>query len=212
MKLINFLIMIPFFLFSKEINCVFTPPRGFQTQDPKNYPPYIKIAFSGKEQNCFRPTINLAIERNAGDKQGFLDCVTKMQKKRVKSQWKKLSTIKTNSGIAHLFQDEVLTKAGSITIFQAILVKDDVAYTLTANCLKEEMSIFYPLYHKAFSSLTLTDDLFSLIKDKKKKDLLTKEKLTKSNFKLFQQNIEKNFAHLGLYWKILVLKECFINL
>jgi len=193
--------------------CVFTPPKDFQAQNPKNYPPYVKIAFLGKEQSSFRPTINLAIEKNAGDEKGFLECVTNMQKKRVKTQWKKLSTIETKSGKAHLFQDEILTKAGYVTIFQCILVKDDVAYTLTANALKDQSSAFYPLYLKTFKSLTLTDDLLSLIKDEKKKEAIVKEKekLTKQNFKLFQKNIEKNFAHLGLYWKILVLKESFGN-
>ena len=68
--------------------------------------------------------------------------VNKIQNKKPRSKWKKRSTIKTKAGLAHLFEDETITKAGGIKIFQAILVKNNSAYIQSwLKALKEDRSL-----------------------------------------------------------------------
>jgi|GEM_PF-4193664 len=209
MILKGFFFLFPFILFAKEPICVFTPPENFLAQSPDRYPPFVKIAFSGTEEKHYHPTINLAIEKNSGPEKEFLECVEKLQKKKARSKWKKLQSIETLAGRATLFEDEYPSSSGTVKIYQAILVKDDTAYLLTGCSLKKDTQKYFPLFKKSFHSLSLTDNLLSLIKNETEKDLLIKEaeKVNKKSFKKFQDKVKNNFAHLGSYWQILYLKQ-----
>lgn len=206
--LIN-LFLISTCLFAEEI-LLFTPPKDWKVQDPKKYSPYVTVAYAGKEEGFFRPTLNLAVEKNAGTTEQFLECVNKIQKKRPKSKWKKRSEIQTKAGIAYLFEDEVITKAGAVKILQAILVKDNTAYVLTGNCLVKDLLTYLPIHINTFKSLSFTEDLFSLIEEKKREEIVKDlQTLNEQNFASFQEKVEIAGKDLGTYWQLLVLKESY---
>lgn len=210
MTLLISLALLPFFLFAKDEILLFTPPNDWKVQDPKKYSPYVTVAYAGKEEGFFRPSLNLAIEKNAGTEKEFLECVNKIQKKKPKSKWRKRSSIETNAGIAHLYEDEIITKAGAIKILQAILVKDNTAYILTGNCLIKDLLTYLPIHISTFKTLTFTNDLYSLIEEKKKAEILKDmESLNLKNFSTFQKKIEIEGKSLGSYWQLLVLKDSY---
>lgn len=197
-------------LFATEDIFLFTPPENWKVQDPKTYTQFVQIAFVNEEKGFFRPSLNLAVEKNVGSELEFLECVNIIQKKKKHSKWKKRSEIKTDAGVIHLFEDEQITKAGAIKILQGILVKDETAYLLTANCLVKDLITFLPLYTKTFKSAKFTNDLFSMMETKEKNILLKEmETINSSNLSSVEKKLEKVSPKLGKYWQVLALKDVY---
>ena len=214
MRILKFIFfLLPYLLFGDI--CLFTPPQNWQCSDPTKLSGYIKIGFIGKSKKLFKPTLNLAEEEIISTEEDYLSAVKKLHKENINADWKKIGRINTKSGPATLAEVDSKTKYGDVKILQAILVKDKHAYILTGAVLKEDFNLYYKDILNAMKSLTLTDDLFSLIADSSKKNALINKIDNIKNIKKLNQlekYLKKEFASLGQYWQILLLKDAYISL
>lgn len=131
---------------------IFTPPEGWLAADPKNLPANVKIIIAGKGSKEFPPSMNLAVEKYAGDLKSYLKIVKGINEQH-KTPWKDLGTIKTGIGEASLSQVNMLTEWGEVRMMHVIAKYGDSIYILTASALKSEFSKFYPIFFAAMSSL-----------------------------------------------------------
>lgn len=155
-------IAISFLFFSslQSTLCTFTPPDGWELVDPRVLPARTKKAFICKNRSSFSPSINLTLEEEVqGTLENYLKCVKTHYEKDPNTRWRDLGNFQTLAGIARLTSIDTKNKNGEARLFQLILLKDQVAYILTAAASKKEFPELQKLFERAFCSLNLTDDL-----------------------------------------------------
>jgi hypothetical protein len=132
----------------------FQPPEGWRLADPKSLPSHVKMMVVGKGSSNYPPSINLAYDTFNGTLKEYLKLVEAINK-RLGSEWIDIGLIQTLSGEARLLQLDSKNAWGQERQMQVILVKDGIAYILTASALREEFSQFYPQFFKSLKSLKI---------------------------------------------------------
>lgn len=205
--IVFFILLIPS-LASAEVHCIFTPPPYWEIADPKMLSKRTLLGFLDKRKSGFCPSINLTTEAVDLPPQKYLEIVKK-NCSRKQQQWRYLGKIQTKAGEADLTEIETKTKFGVARLLQMILIKDQVAYILTAGALKQEFGKHASSIETAFRSLNLYHDLFDAIEDSQKKEAF-KEAWQKKKSQIESASYEKmvleDSAHLGAVWQILMLK------
>ncbi len=132
----------------------FLPPEGWHLADPKSLPSHVKIMVVGKGSSTFPPSINLATDEFKGSLKEYLKVVHAINKK-LGADAKDLGQIATLAGEARLLQIDTPTAWGTERQMQVILVKNGMAYILTASALEKEFSRFYPQFFQSLKSLKI---------------------------------------------------------
>ena len=136
--------------------CVFTPPAGWQTADPKMPSKRAIVGFIDKRVHGFCPSLNLTHEQTPMSLEEYL--LTVERSCRVKKQsWKHLGKIQTQAGPAELVEIEVQTKFGPARLVQAILKSEKDIWILTGGALKKDFGKQASLFEQTFRSMTLCD-------------------------------------------------------
>ncbi len=213
-------ILIFFDLSSQEKIPFFIPPKDWVLSNPKTYTKYIKVAFSKNQKAIYRPTINLSIQQTDLSLDEYSAEAKKIHEKEPNTTYKILDKIDLKSGQATLSEIFKNTHSIDYKILQMILIKDKVAYILTAACKKEEITTYYPIFLESFKSFELLDDLFSKIPIESKKDVLLKkyntlvsslknanEKQCKKKLIAFEKYLNKNYQNEGKYYIMLVIEK-----
>lgn len=138
-------------------NVTFVPPQGWQMADSKELSPNVKSMVVGKGDKEFPPSINLAVEPYKGTQKEYLKIVKRINEAG-KREWKDLGIIRTSAGDASLSQVDETGEWGSIRMMHVILVKESIAYILTAAATREEFSRFYKDFFAAMRSLNITKE------------------------------------------------------
>lgn len=201
-------------LFSGQI-CYFIPPEKWEIAQPKSDLGHLQIGFVNTSYRTFPPRISLATEEDAGTSvKEYVKAVKELQgTDPAIKEWRDLGALKMQGGSGHLIEMQSSSSLGDIKILQAILIKNETAYILTASALKKDFPSIQSQILKTFQSLTLIPDLLAPIKDLGKKEELKKifASLGKSaEAKTELQNLQKSlksYADLGAYWEFLALKE-----
>lgn len=206
-----FLLCIPF-LQAKV--ALFNPPSGWEIAQLKNPSPFVKIGFLGKGTGEFRPSINLAMEEDIDiSLKEYVKTVKELQAAENSSQVRDLGPFPIQAGQGRLLEITNPSPWGDIKVLQLLFVQDKKAYVLTAAVLKEDFLKFQKEILKSFRSLTLTEDLFSIIDDAQKRNdfyaFFTKLGKTEEKDREWEnlQTKASQFAHLGPYWVFLLLQE-----
>ena len=200
----------------------FTPPTGWRLADPSSLPSSVKVMVVGKTKGEYPPSINLATEEFSGTLKQYLKIVKNINESQ-KAEWKDLGFIKTDAGQASLSQVDSKTNWGTVRLMHVILVKNGLAYILTAASLKDEFSQFYKDFFNSLKSLQINPNAFEMIKDPKQRMSLRQEvdKL-KDHFKELADNSElKNKVQIfeskefqTKYWEpfMTMLQKQYVNM
>lgn len=194
--------------------CIFQPPANWEIAHLKKPAPEILIGFLGKgSSSVFRPSINLAVEEIDGTLKEYVKAVKEIHLGEPKVQWRDLGKFATLAGEGRLTEISKPSAFGEMKIFQAMVVKENKAYILTAALLKEDLPKWRPAILESFRSLALVSDLWVPIQDsarqKEIQDLfasLNKTGDLETQKRQLKQQVEAH-ADLGPYWQFLALKE-----
>lgn len=139
--------------------CTFTPPDQWEAADTRSFPPHVKVAYLGKNKQNFTPSLNLAVEEGVeGSLEEYLKCVKARFEKDRNNRWRDLGPFQTPAGPARLTSIDMQLKNDEARLLQLILVKDRVAYILTAAASKKEFPELQKLFERTFCSLQLNAD------------------------------------------------------
>jgi hypothetical protein len=213
--------------------CYFLPPADWEFADPSYLAPRVKIGFLGKNQNHFRPSLNLAIEEEVDlDLEGYLKSIKEVHEQGKGKHWRDLGSFTTAAGKARLTSLDTHMEGGKeARLLQLIFLKNRTAYILTASTAKEDLPKFRKEIETAFRSLTLTDNLLEnlnlekqqkweheqhafllkCIEERKKfaslDALLADESFQKKTWGPFQQKVIEEIPEWGPYGQLLFLYE-----
>ncbi len=212
--------------------CYFIPPKGWDLADQTKLSPRVKICFLGKSPHNLLPSVNLATEEVDISLKTYLDIVKKDCESDPNCQWRDLGKYQTPLGEGRLTEREVQTQWGVSRQVQLIVIKDKIAYILTAGSLKEEFSRHYKDFEGVLRSFTITNNLTDQIASTEKKSTLhqlieklqsdfknTTDKIAvldeafessnfqKESWEPFQEKIINDFTEMGPYWQILLLRD-----
>lgn len=205
--------------------CFFIPPKDWAIANPEALAPRVQICFLGKSSKGLAPSINLATEPVEVSLETYVEEVRKIHVSDPNARWRDLGKYKARLGEGRLTELETTTEYGTARMVQLIVVKDGVAYILTASALKEEFSSYYRTFDQVLSSLQASSNLQESYPSQKEKleqlvkDLMAatnidfnSEQFQKSVWKPFETKIINDFTEMGPYWQILFLREMQINL
>ncbi len=194
--------------------CYFSPPSGWEIAQLEEPSPYVQIGFIGKGSNPFRPSINLALEEIDVPLKEYLKAVKETHLLEPGTKWRDLGKFNFQAGPGRLTEISSTSPWGEIKILQALFVKDQIAYILTAAVLKEDFSKIQAALIASLQSLCLSPDLFTPLADLLQKEELEKIFSTQTSQdeekKAQWEKLQKTVAgctQLGPYWQFLVLKE-----
>lgn len=141
---------------AQVITLMFTPPTGWRQAEKSSLPKQVAIMVVGQGLREFPPSMNLGYETYSGSIKDYMKIVKDINKSQG-CVLKDLGTIETEAGIATLSQFDEKTEWGEVRQMHAILIRDKVAYILTASALKEEFPKHYQEFFKAIQSLRITN-------------------------------------------------------
>ncbi|MGD0664649.1 MAG: hypothetical protein ABSA17_02825 [Rhabdochlamydiaceae bacterium] len=163
--------------------CFFIPPKNWEIANPEILAPRVHICFLGKSSKGLAPSINLASEKVDISLDAYIEEVRKIHAADPNSRWRDLGKYKTLLGEGRLTELETHAETGIVRMVQLIVIKDHVAYILTAGALKEEFPKYYKLFDQTLRSLQSSKDLIESYSSKESRQKLSK----------LVQNVEQQF-------------------
>ena len=200
----------------KDPVCYFRPPRDWELVHPKQYTEHVQIGFVGKTSGQFRPSINLAIEKVDVSLKEYVKAVKKIHMAEPGAKWRDLGRFPMEAGEGRLTEITNTSPFGEIRMLQALFVKDDTAYILTAAAPKEEMLKLTGDLLKSLGSLSLTPDLLDSVDNQKKEDLkaifsslgsISSPEGQAKQWEDLQKKVIGGYPEMGSHWHYLVLRE-----
>lgn len=216
MRLLLTALLAALCLYSETIP-VFHPPDDWEFALPSCHSSYVKVGFLGQGSTPFRPSINLAIEEIDVPARQYLKAVKQIHLAEPSTSWRDLGPFTTQAGEGRLAEITTVGAAGEVKMLQMILVKKEKAYILTGAAIKKDYLSMQSVFTAAFRSLSLTEDLLSLLSDSAAQEIKKllccndsekppSEEQTK-RWELLQKAAEKQSPALGKYWQLLLLKQ-----
>lgn len=199
--------------------CYFIPPQGWEIAKLLKPSPFIQVGFIGKATASFRPSINLAFEEVDVNLKDYVKAVKEIHLAEPGTQCRDLGKFPMQAGEGRLLEITSTSSHGEMKQFQALFVKDNTAYILTAAVLKEALPKIQMELIQSLKSLQLVPDLLSPLSDSQKKafnELFAKEienlrelpgeKRAKSLSRL-EKILAEQFSDLGPHWRFLALNQ-----
>ncbi len=210
--------------------CYIVPPKGWDLADPKLLSKSVKIAFLKKNMGKFCPSLNLAVEKVNVSLSEYLKAVKNIHENNHRNRWRQLGKVRTASGVGQLTEIDTDTEYGSVRMLQLILIKNSVAYVVTAAALKEEIAQYYKEFQTAFRTLQITSDLVSTVPQMERRELLKTQhqqmldawqdvlastsnkdpfqdpQFQKKYWLPFQNVVINECEDMGAHWQVLMLK------
>lgn len=211
--------------------CYIVPPKGWDLADPKFLSKSVQIAFLKKRATGFCPSLNLAVEKVNVSLPEYLKAVKNIHENNHRNRWRQLGKVRTASGIGQLTEIDTTTEWGAVRMLQLILIKNSVAYVVTAAALKEEIAQFYKEFQTAFRTLQITADLVSTVPQMERREQLktqhqqlldawqaalasaerSNEPFQDPQFQEkywipFQDAVVNEYEDMGAHWQVLMLK------
>jgi hypothetical protein len=163
--------------------CFFIPPKKWEIANPEILAPRVHICFLGKSSKGLAPSINLASEKVDISLDAYIEEVRKIHAADPNSRWRDLGKYKTLLGEGRLTELETHAETGIVRMVQLIVIKDHVAYILTAGALKEEFPKYYKLFDQTLRSMQSSKDLIESYSSKESRQKLS----------MLVQNVEQQF-------------------
>lgn len=155
----RFSIFFSFFVMcalSAQAEISLVPPKGWECiQDPQQLPQKILRIYVGVGKGSFTPSINIANEETKVGIEEYLRLAKSYHESQSIAKCAFMGKIETKAGPAHLLQIDTATQWGNVRFIQAILIKDSLAYVITATCLQQEFSVFSAQFLKSVQSFSI---------------------------------------------------------
>lgn len=135
-----------------QLSVMFTPPQGWRLADKKTLPKHVLVMVVGKGTKDYPPSMNLGYDNFQGSLKEYFKIIKEINASQG-CQLKDLGMIPTQAGPASLSQFDEKTSWGEVRQMHAIVLKDGVAYILTASALKEEFANYYQEFFKSMQTL-----------------------------------------------------------
>lgn len=141
----------------------FTPPKKWQCiADKEALPAKVMAIYIGTGKKGFTPSINIATEETEASLLEYINLAKQYHESQSETQCYNLGSYETKGGSLELLQIDKKTQWGNIRFLQGTLIAGKTAFVLTATCLEEEYSTYYPQFLQAFQSFNpKTTHLFS---------------------------------------------------
>ncbi|NGX35928.1 MAG: hypothetical protein K1000chlam1_00764 [Candidatus Anoxychlamydiales bacterium] len=221
-KIFSLFFIFVFQLLIAETHPFFIAPKNWQVTNPKTYTKYIQIAFTKNETAICRPSLNLSIQETDLTLDEYTKEAQKIHQKDPNTTYTILGNIDLSQGKAKLSQIDQKIYSTNYQLLQMIFIKDNVAYIMTASSKKDDMLKNHQTFLDTFSSFKITHDLFSLVSDKSKQEMLKQkynsfltssknlsDKQLKKKLSSFEKYLDNNFQNLGKYFQVLLFKKAY---
>ncbi|MFN0065609.1 MAG: hypothetical protein ACKVOH_05165 [Chlamydiales bacterium] len=127
--------------------------------DPEQLPKKVQLIYIGPAKARFNPSLNLAVEETDMPLQEYVHTAKEYHESVAETQVVALGNLQTRSGTAILLQIDRPTNWGAVRFIQATIVKDNVAYVMTATCLQEEFGDHCSAFFDCFKSFEVKKPL-----------------------------------------------------
>ena len=153
----------------------FTVPEGWEQVrhvTPKNN---VKMLVRQPRANILPPSINLIVEDVEVSLPEYLQIVKDLHKYINSAELHDLGKINTKAGTAQLITIEMNSNWGDTKVLQALFIKDNIAYVMTATALKEDFSNYYKDFFSAIKSFNIHENIFYMVSEEPKRSDLIKK-------------------------------------
>ncbi len=144
-----------FFTTAYATECQIQPPIGWQILDTKTLPTEIKLFVRNPDFKDLPASINIATEETSLTLTEYLAAIEESYEDQPSQRFQWAGKITTDSGIIHLCQSEAPFPGGRARILQGVLVKDNVAYVITATASITEFAKNYKNFYNSFKSFKI---------------------------------------------------------
>jgi hypothetical protein len=199
----------------ETLSPLFTPPKEWH-KNPSSLPSSkVKVSYFIKAKKEFCPSINLIEEKVSSSMEKYLKSIQKMYESDSENRFRRLGTLKTKAGTAHLTSLDMTTAQGKVRILQSLFLQEGVVYILTGAVLQEDFGRYQKDITDSFRSFSLVPHLEDYVKDETQKSILLTqiESLTSNTTKNtkqwepFKNFIIQQFKEEGPYWQLLILEK-----
>jgi hypothetical protein len=191
--------------------CFFIPPKNWTLVNPSLAPSNVKIAFIAKEKKSFCPSLNFVTENTSLNLSEYLQAVRSLHIADKANRWRILGPLHTKAGKAVLTEIDTETPKGKARLLQAILLKNSVAYILTAALSQETFGLFQKEVLESFRSLSITNSFDDSLSSPEKLALFQEKKELFSegllSLQTMQDFLSSKFPEEGPYWQFLALQN-----
>jgi hypothetical protein len=136
--------------------CNIAVPDAWDQVDTKESPSTVKLILRGKGDYDLPPTMNVAVEQVAATMSlnQYLECVQTLHKSNPTRRCSVLGALPGGREPLQLVQVEMESPWGPVNMLQAIMVRDKIAYVITASARQEEFGQQLPTFIKTLQSFT----------------------------------------------------------
>lgn len=204
-----------------EMIPLFIPPLGWKCALPKNLSQYVLVGFVGEGTTQFHPSINLAIEEVDLSQKEYVKAVKEIHVSDPHTTWRNLGKFSMKAGVGNLTEITSTSAWGTVKMLQAILVKDNKAYILTAAFLKQDYPQFQKEILESLHSLSLHPNLAKALPTEEQQmkfaqfleglgkfspeaDLSNTQKM---QWEQMQKEVVESYPEMGSHWHFLALRE-----
>lgn len=132
------------------------PPKGWnRIVDKEQLPAKIDAVYIGAGKGGFTPSINIATEKTTLNPTEYVALARRYHETQSETRCDSLGKLETKAGAAELLQIDRNTQWGGVRFIQATLVRNGIAYVLTATCLSSEFSNLATCYFQAIQSFAI---------------------------------------------------------
>ena len=220
-KIYFFLFLTFFIKVSAEPIAFFKTEKKWSVVNPKAYSKLVKIGFIKNERSSFNPSINLAIENTTASLEEYCQASKEAHELDPNTTYTIIDAISLKDGKASLCQINKKINSLSVKMLQLIFIKDTRVYVMTAASKKKDFLNHYQSFINMFSSLKISNDIFSIVENKTTRQNLkakcdeliddlkntTKTRQKTKKLKIFEKYLGKKFDNLGKYFQILILQK-----
>ena len=198
-----------------KLEPIFSPPKGWHKNPIETPSSRVKVSFFTKAKQEFCPSINLLEEKVSSSIEEYLKNIQKMYESDSNNRFRRLGTLKTRAGTAHLTSLDMETALGKVRVLQSIFLQEGIAYILTGAVLQEDFGLYQKDLTTSFRSFSLESNLYDYVQNEMQKStlinqiqsLLSTQKKDKKHLDPFKRFVTQEFKEEGSYWQLLLLEE-----
>ena len=134
-----------------------TVPEGWEcVTDQEQLPKKVQLIAISPTKTKFTPSINVASEETDQSLIDYIDTAKLYHESEGETHVTKLGQIPTKSGQALLIQIDRKTDFGIVRFIQAAVIQDEVAYVVTATCLRDDFATYCSNFFDSIKSFEIT--------------------------------------------------------